>query len=54
MDRFNQDLKPGPPPDGQDVLMQAFNNYRAAALSVDPKEKAELVFLANLQIGFHE
>jgi hypothetical protein len=54
MDRFNQDLKPGPPPDGQDVLMQAFNNYRAAAMSIDPKEKSELMFLANLQIGFHE
>ncbi len=34
--------------------MQAFHNYRAAALSVDPKEKSELMFLANLQIGFHE
>jgi hypothetical protein len=54
MDRFNRGLKPGPPPDGQDVLMQAFGNYRAAALSIDPKEKAELMFLANLQIGFHE
>jgi hypothetical protein len=54
MDRFNQGLKAGPPPDGQDVLMQAFNNYRAAAQSVDPKEKAEFMFLANLQIGFHE
>jgi hypothetical protein len=54
MDRFKQGLKPGPPPDGQDVLMQAFHNYRAAALSVDPKEKSELMFLANLQIGFHE
>jgi hypothetical protein len=54
MGRFNQGLKPGPPPDGQDVLMQAFNNYRAAAQSVDPKEKAEFMFLANLQIGFHE
>jgi hypothetical protein len=54
LDRFSQGLKPGPPPDGQDVLMQAFANYRAAALSTDPKEKTELMFLANLQIGFHE
>jgi hypothetical protein len=54
MDGFSQGLKPGPPPDGQDVLKQAFGNYRAAALSTDPKEKAELMFLANLQIGFHE
>jgi hypothetical protein len=54
MDGFSQGLKPGPPPDGQDVLKQAFGNYRAAALSTDPKEKAELMFLANLQIGYHE
>jgi hypothetical protein len=54
MDRFNQGLRPGPPPDGQDVLIQAFANYRAAALSTDQKKKAELMFLANLQIGFHE
>jgi hypothetical protein len=54
MDGFSQGLKPGPPPDGQDVLKQAFGNYRAAALSTDPKEKAELMFLANVQIGFHE
>lgn len=51
---FCQSLKPGPPPHGQDVLKQAFRNYRAAAVSTDAKEKAQLMFLANLQIGFHE
>jgi hypothetical protein len=54
MDGFSQGLKPGPPPDGQDVLKQAFGNYRAAALSTDPQGKAEPMFLSNLQIGFHE
>jgi hypothetical protein len=54
MDGFGQSLKPGPPPDGQDVLKQSFGNYRAAALSTDPKEKAELMFLVNVQIGFNE
>jgi hypothetical protein len=54
MDSFCQGLKPGPPPEGQDVLKQAFRNYRAAALAMDSREKAELIFLANLQIGLHE
>ncbi len=54
MGSFCQGLTAGPPPDGQDLLKQAFANYRAAARATDPKENAELMLLANLQIGFHE
>jgi hypothetical protein len=54
MDSFCQGLAAGPPPDGQDLLKQAFSNYRAAARATDAKEKAQLMLLANLQIGFHE
>lgn len=54
MESFCQGLKAGPAPDGQDSLKQAFRNYRAAALATDPSEKAQLMLLANLQIGYHE
>ena len=36
------------------MLMQAFRNYRVAARAADPNEKAQLMLLANLEIGFHE
>lgn len=51
---FYQGIKPGPPPEGQDMLKQAFQHYRAAARASDPRDKAQLMLLANLQIGFHE
>ena len=54
MESFCKGLKAGPPPDGQDLLKQAFRNYRAAARATDPSEKAQLMLLANLQIGYHE
>ena len=54
MESFCQGLKAGPAPDGQDLLKQAFRNYRAAARATDPNEKAQLMLLANLQIGYHE
>ncbi len=54
MDAFCRGLKPGPPPDGQDLLKQAFNNYRAASHATDIGAKSQLMLLANLQIGFHE
>jgi len=47
-------MKPGPPPEGQDMLKQAFRNYKGAARTTDPREKAQLMLLANLEIGFHE
>ena len=54
MEAFSSKLTAGPPPQGQDLLRQAFDNYRAASLAQDPKERAELMLLANLRIGYHE
>lgn len=52
--RFCDALKPGGPPDGQVYLKQAFRRYYQAMFEPDPKKKAELILLANLEIGFHE
>jgi hypothetical protein len=48
------ELRPGEPPEGQRYLAEAFSHYDRLALEDDPKRRAELAFLANLQIGFHE
>jgi len=42
------------PPDGQRLLRAAFTHYRAALGEADDKRSAELMLLANLEIGFHE
>jgi hypothetical protein len=47
-------LRPGDPPDGQRYLQHAFSCYYQAMFEPDPRAKAELIFLANLEIGFHE
>lgn len=47
-------LRSGEPPDGQRYLKQAFTRYYRALFEEEPKRKAELMFLANLEIGFHE
>ena len=47
-------LRPGDPPQGQRYLRQAFTHYHEALSAEDEKEKAELMLLANLEIGFHE
>lgn len=52
--RFCEALRPGEPPDGQGYLRQAFLHYAQAMLETDPKPRAELILLANLEIGFHE
>lgn len=54
LERFCQTLRPGPPPDGQQLLRQAFTRYYQAFFEEDPKKRAELQLLANLEIGFHE
>jgi hypothetical protein len=51
---FNAGLLPGDPPEGQRYLRQAFTHYHRALGTDDPKDKAELLLLANLEIGFHE
>ena len=42
------------PPDGQQALRQAFTHYYRAFFESDPKTRAELTLLANIEIGFHE
>ena len=54
IDRFRGGLRPGEPPDGQELLQKAFYNYYQSFFETDIKKKTELCLLANLQIGFHE
>ncbi|HVV44290.1 MAG TPA: hypothetical protein VHC72_03770 [Bryobacteraceae bacterium] len=54
LDRFSERLQPGPPPEGHDMLRQAFANYRTAARTSDPGEKVQLMLLANVQVAYHE
>jgi hypothetical protein len=52
--RFLEGLRPGEPPDGQRYLRQAFGHYLQARAEADPVARAQLVLLANLEVGFHE
>src|SRR5580765_5088438 len=52
--RFIERLRPGEPPDGQRYLRQAFARYYGARFETEPVTRAQLVLLANLEIGFHE
>jgi hypothetical protein len=54
LSEFCSALRIGPPPEGQDNLRRAFNNYYAAKFTADPVARAQLEYLANLEIGFHE
>jgi hypothetical protein len=47
-------LRPGEPPDGQRYLIQAFAHYYRSFFAAEAKTRAELLFLANLEIGLHE
>ncbi len=52
--RFTDRLRPGVPPHGQGYLRRAFTHFYEARFTADPKARAELILLANLEIGFHE
>jgi hypothetical protein len=52
--RFLDRLRPDDPPEGQHYLRQAFARYERGPLEREPKARAELAVLANLEIGFHE
>lgn len=54
LDRFCAELRAGDPPDGQSYLRQAFNHYAQALAETDSKARAQLILLANIEIGFHE
>jgi len=51
---FVESLEPGEPPDGQRYLRQAFTRYATVAARGEPERNAELLLLANLEIGMHE
>ena len=51
--RFLDSLRPGDP-EGQRYLRQGFTHYERLRFERDPKARAELTVLANLEIGFHE
>jgi hypothetical protein len=52
--RVASGLRPGPPPDGQDLLAAAFAGYGRVIATPARDERAEQLLLANLRIGLHE
>jgi hypothetical protein len=54
LEEFGNGLRQGDPPEGQQYLREAFGHYSRAMRAESPKERAELMLLANLEIGFHE
>jgi hypothetical protein len=54
LEAFYAGLQPGDPPDGQRYLRQAFKRYHQAMSEPNPKTRAELMLLADIEIGFHE
>ncbi len=54
LEEFYAGLQPGDPPDGQRYLRQAFGRYHQALSEPNSKARAELMLLANIEIGFHE
>ncbi len=51
---FRAGLRDGDPPDGQRYLRSAFSHYHQALFTSDSKQRSELIFEANSEIGFHE
>jgi hypothetical protein len=51
---FAAGLRPGPPPDGQDYLREAFAHYQQQRFESDAALRAGWILLANLKIGLHE
>ncbi|GAB2857453.1 hypothetical protein [Lentzea nigeriaca] len=54
IEEFCDALRPGEPPEGQRLLRQAFSRYHRAMTTSDPKRRAELLLLANIEVGLHE
>ena len=52
--QFCESLRPGEPPEGQQYLRRAFTRYHRAMSTADPKQRAELLLLANVEVGLHE
>jgi hypothetical protein len=51
---FAAGLRPGPPPDGQSYLREAFAHYQHQRRESDASVRAAWILLANLKIGLHE
>jgi hypothetical protein len=51
---FAAGFRPGPPPDGQDYLRDAFAHYQQQQFESDAALRAGWILLANLKIGLHE
>jgi hypothetical protein len=51
---FLSGLPPGDPPDGFDYLRRAFTRLQQQRFEPDPARRAELIALANVEIGVHE
>src|SRR5262245_38410527 len=51
---FAAGLRAGPPPDGQDLLREAFGYYQHQRFEADQTLRASWILLANLTIGLHE
>jgi hypothetical protein len=51
---FLDGLRPGEPPDGQRYLGQAFTRYACVGAATSEQARAQLILLANLEIGMHE
>lgn len=52
--KFCSSFKPGNPPNGQQMLKDAFTSYFEARKQTDVKVKAEMILYSNLLIGYHE
>ncbi len=54
VEQFASVFRPGGPPDGQELLRHAFGLYYAQRREPDPRRRAQMIALANLEIGLHE
>lgn len=54
IEEFCGALRDGEPPEGQGYLRRAFGHYYRALFTDNGKERAELLFKANIEVGFHE
>ena len=54
IDEFCGVLRDGDPPEGQGYLRRAFSHYYRALFTAHAKDRAELMLMANLEVGFHE
>lgn len=52
--RFLSGFTPGDPPSGQTYLLRAFQHYEQSSSEPDAGRRAQLQYLANMEIAFHE